>query len=402
MHTHTRARVTAPVGARRLAGLLAIAAFAIAACTSGGASPSATPPVADKPLEGTPWQLVEYVGAAGGVVTVPATVTVTATFEGGTVSGNGGCNNYSAPYTVDGAKLSIGEVQATMMACTGPAGPVEPPYLAILPKVATFAIAGDTLELLNETGTITLRYRASSGGAGAATQLEGTAWQLTDYVGPDGKTLAVPEAVAATATFADGKVTGNGGCNQYTGSYTLDGDKLAISGVAATSMACPEVQMAVETAYFAALGKVATYAIAGGILELMTAEGTVGLRYRAAETPSLTKTLWVATMINTGTGATASVVAGSTVTAIFAEDGTVAGSGGCNKYNGTYTVDGAALTFGPLLSTKMACANEAVTKQEANYLAALAKVTTHAFSGDNLELRDADGALQVKFEPKLP
>jgi heat shock protein HslJ len=232
--------------------------------------------------------------------------------------------------------------------------------------------------------------------------LEGTAWQLTDYVGPAGSTLAVPEAVAATATFTDGTMAGNAGCNQYTATYTLDGDKITIGTPAMTAMACPEPQMALEKAYTTALAKVATYAIAGQTLELRTAEGTVGLRYKAAETPTLTKTRWVATSINTGTGATQSVVAGSTVTAIFGEDGTVAGSGGCNTYNGTYTVDGAALMFGPILSSKMACADEALTKQETNFFAALAKVTTHAFSGDNLELRDAEGALQVEFRPTLP
>ena len=145
---------------RPLVALLAAVVLAIAACGSGS-TPSPSPSGPDLPLEGTSWQLTEYVGAAGGVVAVPAGVTVTATFQDGTLSGNGGCNNYTAAYTVDGENLSIGEVRATLMACTGAAGPVEPPYLAILPKVATYSITGDTLELLNETGTITLRFRAA-------------------------------------------------------------------------------------------------------------------------------------------------------------------------------------------------------------------------------------------------
>jgi len=158
MQHRITARRSVGRGPRPLVALLAAVALAIAACGSGS-TPSPSGP--DLPLEGTTWQLTEYVGAAGGVVAVPASVTVTATFADGTLSGNGGCNDYSAPYTVDGDTLSIGEVQATLMACTGPAGPVEPPYLAILPKVATFSITGNALELLNETGTITLRFRAA-------------------------------------------------------------------------------------------------------------------------------------------------------------------------------------------------------------------------------------------------
>lgn len=234
------------------------------------------------------------------------------------------------------------------------------------------------------------------------TALEGTPWQLTDYVGPEGGLVGVPEVVAATATFADAKVSGNSGCNSYTGAYTLDGDKMTITGVSTTMMACGPVEMAFETAYTTALGKVASYRIVGDKLELSTAEGVVGLRFAIAEAPSLTGTRWVATQINNGTGGVASVVAGSTVTAIFSEDGNVAGSGGCNDYNGTYTVDGSNITFGPTKSTKMACADEAGNAQEAAYFAALEKTATFAFAGDRLQLRDAGGALQVEYRATLP
>ena len=277
------------------------------------------------------------------------------------------------------------------------------------PLVAA-GIARRALPLLALTTIAALALAActSGGGAspsvepmGAGTPLEGTAWQLTDSVGPEGGTLSVPEAVAASATFTGGTIAGDAGCNRYTGTYTLDGDKMTISGVATTTMACPAIPSAVEKAYLAALDKVATYAVSGTKLELKTAEGKVGLRFAVAEAPALTKTRWVATMINNGTGAVASVVAGSTVTAIFAEDGTVAGSGGCNTYNGTYTVDGAALDFGPLVATKMACADQAVSQQESSYFAALDKVATFGFNGDRLELRAADGALQVEYRATL-
>jgi heat shock protein HslJ len=162
MDPHTSARATTLRPARGVITMLAIAVLAVAACTSSGAaSPSPTAPVADRPLEGTSWQLFEYVGAGGRAVAVPASVSVTATFDAGALSGNGGCNDYSATYALDGAKLTITEVQATLMACSGPASAVETPYLAILPLVSAFSITGDTLELQNAQGTITLRYRAA-------------------------------------------------------------------------------------------------------------------------------------------------------------------------------------------------------------------------------------------------
>ncbi len=153
-------RRSTPRMTRRLVALLAVAAVMLVAC-GGGGTPSPSPSGANLPLEGTTWQLTEYVGAGGGVVAVPDTVTATATFADGTLSGNGGCNQYSATYVVGEETLAISEIRATQMACTGPASAVETPFLAILPKVATFSITGDTLELLNASGTITLRFRGA-------------------------------------------------------------------------------------------------------------------------------------------------------------------------------------------------------------------------------------------------
>ena len=272
------------------------------------------------------------------------------------------------------------------------------------------AITRRALPLATATTIAALALAActSSGGSPSASSrvaslpLEGTAWELTDYVGPEGTIVPVPEAVAATATFAAGTVTGNAGCNTYNATYTLDGDKLTIGTPAMTAMACPEPQMALEKAYTTALEKVATYQVSGDTLELKTAEGKVGLRYASAEAPALTTTRWVATTINNGAGGAVSVVAGSTVTAVFADDGKVAGNAGCNDYSGPYTVDGTTVDIGPLSSTKMACADAAVSTQEASYLAALDKVTTFAFNGGNLQLRAADGSLQVEYRATQP
>jgi heat shock protein HslJ len=64
----------------------------------------------------------------------------------------------------------------------------------------------------------------------------------------------------------------------------------------------------------------------------------------------------------------------------------VSGNAGINTYNGTYTssTDG-TLTFGPLISTKMA-GDEAKMKVEADYLAALGTVTAYSVNGDLLDL----------------
>lgn len=54
----------------------------------------------------------------------------------------------------------------------------------------------------------------------------------------------------------------------------------------------------------------------------------------------------------------------------FAPSDRVGGTGSCNRFNGTATVSGKAITFGPMATTRMACA-DAINRQEATYFKAL-------------------------------
>ena len=81
--------------------------------------------------------------------------------------------------------------------------------------------------------------------------------------------------------------------------------------------------------------------------------------------------------------------------AVF-EDGTVAGSSGCNSYNGTYQIDADSMTIGPLASTLMACTAE-LLGQEAFYFELLAQTDSYEVSGDQLTLMSGDTVL-IRFE----
>ena len=88
----------------------------------------------------------------------------------------------------------------------------------------------------------------------------------------------------------------------------------------------------------------------------------------AADAPdgtALTGTTWRAETI---VGRPAIQATASTIT--FEADGRVHGQGGCNRYFGAATIDGERMSFGPLGSTKMACA-PALMDQEARFFRAL-------------------------------
>lgn len=228
--------------------------------------------------------------------------------------------------------------------------------------------------------------------------LEGIEWRLTHHLGSEGELVPVVEEVMATATFIDGSVAGSTGCNRYHAQCRVDDDRLAVEVIAMTMMACDPERSAVERAFTSALEAAITYAIAGETLDLADANGRVVLRLRAVPALVLEGSRWIATMINNGRGGVASLVEGTVVTAEFGTDGRVAGSGGCNRFSGGYTLQGNSLAIGPVASTKMACLEpEGVGQQESAYFAALARVASWSFRDDRLQLRDADGALQVEF-----
>lgn len=93
------------------------------------------------------------------------------------------------------------------------------------------------------------------------------------------------------------------------------------------------------------------------------------------------------------------LVAGAAETTLeIAPDGTVSGAGGCNGYGGDATITGGAMTFGPLISTMMAC-EPSIMDQELAYLTALKNVQGWRHQGGDLVLFDASAQAVVRLEP---
>jgi heat shock protein HslJ len=114
------------------------------------APPQPPPVVVADPLAGTRWNVANYNNGAGAVVGVIAGTNLTLAFEnGGRVSGNAGCNTYSASYSAGGDRLSVSMPAGGMRTCESPEGVMqqEQRFLAALASSATFRITGDRLEI---------------------------------------------------------------------------------------------------------------------------------------------------------------------------------------------------------------------------------------------------------------
>jgi heat shock protein HslJ len=115
--------------------------------------------------------------------------------------------------------------------------------------------------------------------------------------------------------------------------------------------------------------------------------------------PDLAGTRWKLTAFGTsdGSGTDTPPVGGSEVTLELGTDGQASGSGGCNSYRGPYQAGGEALSFGPILSTKRACLDDAATRQETRYLDALQKAVRFARTGDRLTVFYDGGRGVLRF-----
>jgi heat shock protein HslJ len=109
------------------------------------------------PLNGTTWELYSI----GQYSPVPGSKT-TIRFEGGQVSGLGGCNQYGGEYKVSGQTLAFGALHMTEMACTSPAGVMEQEsaYLKFLGEAQRFAVTDGQLQIYRSDGEALTFVRA--------------------------------------------------------------------------------------------------------------------------------------------------------------------------------------------------------------------------------------------------
>jgi len=120
-------------------------------------------------------------------------------------------------------------------------------------------------------------YGAAGGGrgAGAAIQLESTAWNLVEIGGRPARVTRN----AGTPTLrldAARRAMGDTGCNSFAGPYELSGGSLRFGALVSTRRACmDEALNRQEAAYLRALDETRSWRIAGATLVLSGEAGVV-------------------------------------------------------------------------------------------------------------------------------
>ncbi len=228
-------------------------------------------------------------------------------------------------------------------------------------------------------------------GAGA---LGGTQWRLTELNG-----AAPVEGSSITVQFSeDGSVAGSGGCNRFNAGFAASDNGVEVKEpMASTAMACDEAVMEQETAFFTALGEAYTFTMSEDALTLISKKGAELAKF-AADNQDLEDTEWTLVAYNNGKEAVVSVLDGSETNFAFAADGTLSGTAGCNRMNGSFTTEDGTIEFGEIATTRMACPKpEGVMDQEFAVIEALGSAATYRVEGDSLEMRTDQDAIALQF-----
>lgn len=311
----------------------------------------------------------------------------------GTVGIKADCNQVGGTYTTEGNQLTITVGPSTLVAC--PEGSLGGEYVRQLGLVSSYSLKDGNLilEFKLDSGSMTFAPSATTG-------LAGTKWDIVNVNNGNQGVVSVVTGTTLTLAFGEGgRVSGNAGCNSFTGTYTSENNALNIGPLASTQKLCTEPAgvMEQEAQYLAALQKSATYSIAGSTLTIRDASDATQVVGNVAAAPApLAGSRWDVVNYNNGKEAVVSVTIGTELTLNFGTDGRVSGSAGCNSFSGTYESSGDTIKIGPLASTRMLCSEPTgIMDQEAQYLTALQNSATYEIVNGVLTIRDTAGAMQV-------
>jgi heat shock protein HslJ len=265
--------------ARQRAILHALLATSILATvltgSAAGQSPAASGTATAGALDGTSWSLGS-ITAAGTTTPIAGGAGATLDFVGDDAGGSTGCNHFSVAYTADGTSLTFSPVTTTRTPCDDAGMALESSYLSAFPTVATYAMTGEALTLMDATGSAVLTF----GGAPMPT-VEGT-WVVTGF--NHGSTTVTPSAdTLLTVAFSpDGRAHGNGGCNDFVGPFGVSGTDISIGPLMSTTKSCGAALDAQEQQYITALQQGFTWTITSGTLELRDYDNTLWVRASSA------------------------------------------------------------------------------------------------------------------------
>jgi heat shock protein HslJ len=265
---------------------------------------------------------------------------------------------------------------------------MRPAALAALAACIIVAVTGctDDVDVFSEQGP---------GGPGSevtSQQLDGRSFTGDDVTGHD-----LVSGTSVTLGFDGDRLSAGAGCNTTSAAYRLDGARLVVEGPGmSTLIGCPPELEAQDRWLNGFLADGPELRLDGEELTLTSADGDTAMTLsdggRAAS--PLVGTTWTLASVLDGDTASSIPSGLEPPTIRIGEDGMAELFLGCNRGGAaagtTTTEQGDVLTFGPIRTTRMACA-EPASGLEATVLRVLESDPTYMITGNTMVLTAVDG-----------
>lgn len=200
---------------------------------------------------------------------------VTLEFDQDRVSGSSGCNRLTASYQVNNYSLEISPAAGTRMACEEAVMNQEFQFLQALEGVQEFRINGGNLIITytTEEGSGVMVFENHH--TAMNNSIVDTAWKLLFWT-ESNSMIDVAADSEVSLNFTGDRLSGTGGCNRLVGSYKINDNKLEMSPLASTSMACEPELMTQESHFMQALQGIQEFRINGEnlVITYTTEEGS--------------------------------------------------------------------------------------------------------------------------------
>ncbi|MGO1595537.1 MAG: META domain-containing protein [Sphingobacterium sp.] len=191
----------------------------------------------------------------------------------------------------------------------------------------------------------------------------------------------------------DTRYVATGGCNTLNGTYSLTGrNKILFEPGITTMMACDDMET--DRALTAVFANSNRFELVDDRLTLSKGGGEVLARFQAIDSAQSLGGTWELNYIAGSEEPFNELFPNAKPTLIFEEGSQkIHGRGGCNSFNGSVTIAGKEISFGPVASTKMACQGNGETL----FFQALSKVNVHRVHENELTLI-VDDATTMRFQ----
>lgn len=224
----------------------------------------------------------------------------------------------------------------------------------------------------------------------AVTGIEDAKWQLVELNNEPVSPLAGEKRPHILLDSTQKKATGFAGCNNFFGSYEIDEDALKFGPVGSTRMACPDLQLNLETAFFNALDQTNRWEIKNDVLFFLDDSDVVLARFTKEDNSEVAGTTWQWEQTRYNDDNMTVPADPKNYTVQFRVDGTVNVKADCNLKGGTYSASAKEkrLSIEITHSTMAACPEGSL---EDEFVRALSTATLYF-------IKDGDLYIDLKYD----